>query len=50
MSYSLGMSYYEVRTGSRVRFQSVRLAECEEHARKVFKAEGVIAEIYEVSP
>lgn len=39
--------YYKVTIGSRVRFESVRLEECEEFARKVFKAEGVIAEIYE---
>ncbi len=40
--------FYEVRTGPRVRFQSIRLEEAEEHARKIFKSEGVIAEIYEV--
>ena len=39
--------YYKVTTGSRVRFESIRLEECEEHARKIFKSEGVIAEIYE---
>lgn len=41
------IKYYEVRTGARVRFQSIRLEECEEHARKIFKGEGVLPEIYE---
>ncbi len=40
--------YYEVRTQERVRFQSLRLEEAEDHARKIYKAEGLIAEIYEV--
>ncbi len=41
--------YFEVRTGSQVRFQSLRLEEAEEHAKKIFKDEDVIAEIYEVN-
>ncbi len=42
------MTYFECRTGDTVRFASVRLEEVEEHARKIFKNENVIAEIYEI--
>ena len=48
MRYYEGMTrYYEVRTGDKIRFQSIRLEEAQEHAKKIHSAEGVIPEIYE---
>lgn len=41
------MKYYSVYTGDQVRFESISLAECEDYAKKLYKAEGVIPEIYE---
>jgi hypothetical protein len=42
------MVYFEVRSGSKVRFQSVDKAQAIQHAQTVYKAEDVICTIEEI--
>lgn len=41
-------TYFEVRTGDKIRFSSVSQTECEKHAQDIYKTEKVIADIFEI--
>ena len=42
-------SYFEVRSGERIRFQSVDKAQAIQFAQSVYKAEALICQIEEIS-
>lgn len=42
------MTYYEVRTEDRRRYSALSLPECQEYAKRIYRAEGVIPEIFEI--
>lgn len=43
------MNFYRVVTNEKVRFESLRLEDCEDYAKKIYRSEGEIPEIYEVT-